>query len=79
MKMLYTSVTERNTMENTQVRPSVKLLGRDGNAFVIMGACQSAARKAGWTKEQIDAVLNEMQSGDYNHLLATAMKFFDVE
>jgi hypothetical protein len=59
--------------------PKVTLTGEDGNAFSIMGRCQRAARRAGWTQEQIDVVLNEMQSGDYNHLLQTAMKHFDVE
>ena len=62
----------------TDKKPSVKLIGRDGNAFAIMGACSAAAKKAGWTPEQIDAVLSEMTDGDYNHLLATAMEHFDV-
>lgn len=65
-------------MNNVKTRPSVKLLGNDGNAFAIMGACKQAARKAGWTREQIDALLAEMRSGDYNHLLAVAMDNFDV-
>lgn len=46
------------------------LVGIDGNAFNIMGVWSKAARKAGWTKEEIDEVLNEAMSGDYNHLLA---------
>lgn len=59
-------------------KPYVKLVGRDGNAFAIMGNCQQAARKAKWTQEKISEVMKEMMSGDYNHLLATAMKYFDV-
>ena len=59
-------------------KPVVKLIGQDGNAFMILGLCQRAARKAGWSKEQIDAAINEMRAGDYNHLLATAMDRFDV-
>lgn len=59
-------------------KPYVKLVGNDGNAFAIMGACQRAAREAKWTREEIEAVLAEMQSGDYDHLLATAIKYFDV-
>lgn len=50
---------------------NLKLVGMDGNAFFIMGAFQQQARKEGWTKEEIDAVLNDAQSGDYNHLLYT--------
>ena len=58
--------------------PVVKLIGADGNAFNIIGLCRRAARQAGWPAEKIDAVTKEMTSGDYNHLLATAMKYFDV-
>jgi hypothetical protein len=57
----------------------VRLVGVNGNSFVILGTCQSAARKAGLTKEQIDEFLEEATSGDYDHLLCTCMKWFDVE
>jgi hypothetical protein len=60
-------------------RPHVRLVGEDGNAFMILGLCQKAARRAGWSPEKIAAVMDEMKAGDYNHLLATAMKHFDVE
>lgn len=60
-------------------KPTVKLTGEDGNAYAIMAACIRAARKAGWPQERIDAVLDEMKSGDYDHLLVTAMNHFNVE
>lgn len=63
----------------TEQKPTVKLLGHDGNAFGILGICRKAAVRAGWDKERIDAVLAEMMSGDYDNLLATAMKYFEVE
>ena len=59
-------------------KPRVKLIGADGNAFVILGLCLRAARNAGWSQERINAVREEMTSGDYNHLLQTAMEHFDV-
>ena len=46
-----------------------KLVGVDGNAYVLMGHWQHAARKAKRTKEEIDAVLKDAMSSDYNHLL----------
>jgi hypothetical protein len=49
----------------------MKLVGADGNAFAIMGRFQGAARRAGWSQEEISAVLKEAQSGDYDHLLVT--------
>ena len=55
--------------EKKQIRLS--LIGLDGNAFSLMGAFSRQARKEGWTKPEIDAVLNEAMAGDYNHLLRT--------
>ncbi len=59
-------------------KPTVTLVGQDGNAFNVLGLCQRAAKRAGWPPEQIDAVMQEMRSGDYDHLLQTAMEHFDV-
>jgi hypothetical protein len=47
----------------------LRLVGIDGNAFSLMGAFQQQARKEKWTKEEIQAVLDDAMSGDYNHLL----------
>lgn len=60
-------------------KPKVKLVGTDGNAFAILGACQRAAKKAGWDSSRLKTVMDEMKAGDYNHLLVTAMKHFEVE
>lgn len=52
----------------------LELIGLDGNAFALMGAFQRQARREGWSKDEIDAVINECMSGDYNHLLATLLE-----
>jgi hypothetical protein len=57
----------------------VKLVGQDGNAFAIMGAVKSALKKHGVSKEEIDAYLKDSMSGDYNHLLQTAMAWVTVK
>lgn len=59
--------------------PRVKLIGRDGNAFAVLGACMKAAREAGWSEERIEAFRAEATSSDYNHLLATVIREFDIE
>ena len=59
-------------------KPTVKLIGQDGNAFMILGLCARAAKQAGWTTEQWNKVRDDMMSGDYNHLLAVAMEHFTV-
>lgn len=62
-------------MENKTV--NLDLVGLDGNAFSLMGAFQRQAKKEKWTKEEIDLVLTECQSGDYNHLVATLAEYCD--
>lgn len=59
--------------------PTVRLVGQDGNAFAVLGACRRAAKEAGWTDERIEEFTTEATSGDYDHLLGTAMKHFNVE
>ncbi len=60
-------------------KPTVKLSGRDGNAFAIMGKVQRALKDVGCPKAVIDAYLAESMSGDYDNLLQTAMKYAEVE
>ena len=56
----------------------VQLSGEDGNAFSILGNCRKQARRAGLSDKQIDEFMNEAKSGDYDHLLQTAMKYFEI-
>lgn len=51
----------------------IQLVGLDGNAFNLMGAWQREARRQGWKKPEIDAVITKCTSGDYNNLLCTLM------
>ena len=60
-------------------KPTVKLIGQDGNAFAIMGLVKKALRRVGADKEYIDKYLSEATSGDYDHLLVVSMKYVDVE
>ena len=56
----------------------VRLSGRDGNAFAILGAVQKAMRRAGLTQEQIDDYTTEATAGDYHHLLSTTIRYVEV-
>lgn len=56
----------------------VSLIGRDGNAFAIMGAVEKALRKGGISQEEISTYLKESMSGDYDNLLRTAMSWVSV-
>ncbi len=59
-------------------RPKLKLTGRDGNAFFMLGRAQETARKAGWPKSKVEEFMRDAKSGDYDDLLRTCMKWFDV-
>ena len=54
-----------------KVKPT--LVGIDGNAFSLMGAFKTAARKQGWTADEISDVIFKCMAGDYNNLLFTLM------
>ena len=56
----------------------VKLIGEDGNAFMLLGLCKRAGQKAGYTAEQLAAFQKEATSGDYDNLLRTCMDWFEV-
>lgn len=55
-----------------------KLIGKDGNAFSIMGTVTIALKKGGVSAEEIDSYLTESKSGDYDNLIATATKWVNV-
>lgn len=56
----------------------VELTGSDGNAFAILGAVQKAMRRHGVDAAEVKAFNDEATSGDYDHLLQTAMRWVNV-
>lgn len=57
----------------------VRLVGEDGNAFAILGHVSKAMRQAGISKQERDAFVAEATAGDYDHLLATCMRWVDFD
>lgn len=47
----------------------LRLVGLDGNAFMLLGSFQKQARKEGWPAEDVKKVMDSATSGDYSHLL----------
>lgn len=47
----------------------------NGNAFALIGGWKRAARREGWSEDDIEAVLVEAMSGDYDHLVQTIMGY----
>ena len=63
----------------TTKKIKLELVGLDRNAFILMGAFSRQARREGWTKEEIEGVLKECRSGDYDNLLCTLMDHCESE
>lgn len=59
------------------VRARMSLVGIDGNAFAVLGAVRQGLRRAGATPEQMKQFMDEAMSGDYDALLAAAMRWTD--
>jgi len=70
---------DTSKMKAPPSKPTVKLIGQDGNAFSIMGNIKQALKCAGADKEYIDEYLKEATSGDYNHLLTVSMRYVNIE
>jgi hypothetical protein len=66
-----------NELEKTKKKVEFDLTSVDSNAFVLMGGFQKIARRAGWTPEEIGAVLMECRKGDYDHMVQTLIRFTD--
>lgn len=63
----------RDKRKEKHRKPVIDLTGPDGNAFVLLGNAQHLAEKLGLDS---DAILAEMQAGDYEHLVETFDRHF---
>jgi hypothetical protein len=57
---------------------TVKLVGQDGNAFMILGKV-SRALKQGGHPELAKEFVEKATQGDYNELITTVMEYVEVE
>ena len=51
----------------------IDLTGPEGNAFVLMGYAKNYAKQLGM---DVDSVITEMSSGDYENLIETFENYF---
>lgn len=56
----------------------VKLAEEDGNAFGILSQVTRLMREAGVPQEGRDELIREATSGEYDHLLATFVRWVEV-
>jgi len=57
-------------------KPILQITGKDGNAFNVLGLAMKVAKKH--PEMDWDAIRKEAMSGDYQNLLYTLTKYFDV-
>lgn len=65
-------------MKKPEIKPTVNLIGEDGNAFSIIGKVKKTLASAGADKEYVKQYMNEAMAGDYDHLLIVTMGYVDI-
>ena len=58
---------------------TVQLVGQDSIAYNLLGICRRAMINNRLPQSEIDKFTQEATSGNYDHLLATCLDWFDVE
>ena len=59
-------------------RIKVSIIGKDGNAFAILGVVDRIMLKAGVSPEIRKDFFTEATAGNYDELLQTVMKYFEI-
>ena len=54
----------------------IDLSGPDVNAFMLLGRASSLGKQLGKSKEEIQEMLTEMKSSDYEHLIKVFDQYF---
>ena len=57
---------------------TVKLIGKDGNAFNIMAIVVSGLIRGGATSDEVKLYRKEAMSGDYDNLIRVSTKWVNV-
>ena len=63
----------KNIKDKKQYPIEIDLTGPDGNAFVLLGKAKNFAKQL---ELDGDKIVDEMTSGDYEHLLKVFDKYF---
>lgn len=66
----------KSISERRQRKVELDLTGPEGNAFVLLGYAKRFAEQLEYSKEKIEELLADMQSGDYNNLVAVFDRHF---
>ncbi len=61
-----------------RIKPEVQLIGRDGNVFLLLGACVKALRKEGLNKEKIEMQQKVFKALSYGNVLRIMNDYVDI-
>ena len=50
--------------------------GPNGNAFYLLALAQDLAKRCDYTQKEIDKMMTELKSSDYEHLILTFDKYW---
>lgn len=59
-------------------KPTVKLIGTDGNAFAILGKVRRVLEQNGYSEEQLEEFVLQATSGDYSNLLGVCTQWVNI-
>jgi hypothetical protein len=57
---------------------SVRLIGTDNHPMAIVAVLTKGLRDGGIGRDEIDRIVREALSGDYDHVLSTCLKYIRV-
>jgi len=60
-------------------KPTVKIIGENGNVFNVIGLCSKALKKAGMLEEAKKFKSRAINSSSYDEVLRLAMDYCEVE
>ena len=69
----------RESIGEFNKKVKMNMVGMDGNAFSLMGQFEKRAKSDKWTSEEIQYVLHQCMSGNYDHLLETLLNATEPE
>ena len=55
--------------KRTNRTPVIDLTGSDGNAFALMGYAKKWGKDLGYSPSDIELMISDMMSSDYEHLI----------
>jgi hypothetical protein len=68
-------------MKNTSLFPSIEIdiTGPMGNAYCIIGVVSTCLKEIGYSKDEIQTIIDDMMSSDYEHLLTVAKRYVTIK